>query len=159
VNPLAQLLITGDVQFVRWSEVVGENKPLITTDASTPGDGGAGLLQTGASAFNMNWSDQWVFKVGTQYEATPWLTLRAGYNYGKSPLDPTRGLENITFPAIAEHHYTAGASVQWDQTTINVGGYYSPAPTLRGSAPDRGIDSYETSVAQLAVNTGVSYRF
>jgi long-chain fatty acid transport protein len=149
VTPLAGLLLTGDVQFIRWSEVAGAGMPALATDPSV----------TGATPFDMDWSDQWVFKVGAQYEAAPWLTLRAGYNYGKSPLQAGRALENITFPAIAEQHYTAGVGVRWGQATIDVSGYYASAPALRGSLPELGIASYEIKMSQLAVNTGMSYRF
>lgn len=58
----------------------------------------------------MNWDDQTVFMVGTQYKITPQIALRAGFNYGKNPV-PSDTL-NYLFPAISELHYTLGLG--WD---------------------------------------------
>lgn len=62
------------------------------------------------SPMPMNWQDQTVFMIGTQYKITPDIALRAGFNYGKNPI-PSDTL-NYLFPAITEKHYTLG--VGWD---------------------------------------------
>jgi long-chain fatty acid transport protein len=77
-----------------------------------------------------DWDNQWTFGVGGQWKPLDWLTLRAGYNYGKNPVNdhdgwvgsqpievqgkmlPTYFYETfriVGFPAIVEHHATFGA--------------------------------------------------
>ncbi len=151
VTPIEALTLAADVQFIRWSESNGQNQPSYTSDIS----------KTGAMPFNLSWSDQWVFKVGAQYRLVPQLALRAGYNYGKMPLDPSRAFENIAFPAVAEHHVTAGLG--WDLSprfAVNVAAMYVPRATLTGSNPQQQlIASYETSMSQYAVDMAVAYHF
>jgi long-chain fatty acid transport protein len=81
------------------------------------------------------WKDQTVIAVGGEYQVNPALKLRAGYNYGKSPIRSYSGLNGNTtstipnlgtfpdfnvqwfnligFPAITEHHITLGGSYQF----------------------------------------------
>jgi long-chain fatty acid transport protein len=59
--------------------------------------------------FVFDWKDQWVLALGSEWRANERLTLRAGYNYGESPV-PDETLTPL-FPAISEHHLSVGASV------------------------------------------------
>jgi Long-chain fatty acid transport protein len=83
------------------------------------------------------WKDQTVIAVGGEYQVNSALKLRAGYNYGKSPIRSYSGLNagantipNFTppmpftdfnvqwfnligFPAITEHHISFGGSYQF----------------------------------------------
>ncbi len=95
---------------------------------------------SGADGYgDFNWKNQWVFGLGAEFKPTPKLALRAGWNYGKTPIkskniqDPTAGLNNIPnfaapfpdynvewfnlvgFPAISEHHLTLGIGYQVSQ--------------------------------------------
>ena len=113
-----QFLLAADVKWLNWS------------DAEGYGD--------------FDWDDQWVFAVGAQYEAIPHLFLRAGYNYGKNPLEENSNFDGsfgpggpndtvkvqgttipryyyetfrtIGFPAIVEHHLTLGIGYQFSPT-------------------------------------------
>ncbi|HEX7487971.1 MAG TPA: outer membrane protein transport protein, partial [Anaeromyxobacteraceae bacterium] len=151
VTPLEALTLAADVQFIRWSESNGQNQPAYTSD----------IRKTGAMPFDLSWDDQWVFKVGAQYRVIPQVALRAGYNYGKMPLNPGRAFENIAFPAVAEHHITAGLG--FDVTpkfAINLAGMYVPESKISGSNPQQQlIASYQTSMSQYAVDAAVAYRF
>ena len=147
---LPELLVSTDVQFINWKESNGPNKPVYQNDTRL----------TGALPFNMSWSPQVVYKVGLQYEVTPGWKARAGWNYGKNPLDASRAFENIAFPAIAEHHLALGLG--WDVTStlaVNVGVTYAPKVTLTGSNPAQGIASYQTSMSQIAGDLGVGWKF
>lgn len=149
-RPIEGLLLAADFAWIRWSETNGENQPEITSDPNA----------TGARAFNLDWEDQWVVKVGAEYAALPWLKLRAGWNYGKQPLNEDRAFENIAFPAIAEHHVTAGVGLDFGKASINVGGMYAPEVKVTGSNPaEQGILAYETKMSEWSLDAGVSYRF
>ncbi|OOZ40721.1 OmpP1/FadL family transporter [Solemya elarraichensis gill symbiont] len=56
------------------------------------------------------WGDQTVYKLGLAYQYSDDLTLRAGYNYGETPVDLTDlGFAlNTLAPGITEHHATFG---------------------------------------------------
>jgi long-chain fatty acid transport protein len=149
IKPIKDLLIGFDVQWIRWSETNGFNLPKYTTKASPY-----------TMDWNMDWSDQFVYKVGVQYAVNPMVVLRAGYNYGKMPLNSDRAFENIAFPAVSEHHITAGLGINFNnQLTLNIGGMYSPAAKISGSNSAQGISSYETEMSQYSVDMGVAYTF
>ncbi len=150
-NAFEPLTLAGDVQLIRWSESNGLNLPAYNSD----------VRQTGAMPFNLNWNDQWVFKLGAQYRVSKLLALRAGYNYGKSPLDASRPFENIAFPAVAEHHITAGFGLDLsDRFSVALAGMYVPESKVTGSNPQQQlIASYQASMSQVAVDMSVGYRF
>ena len=148
VKPIQNLAIGLDVQWIRWSETNGSDLPKYSSNIS------------GAMPWNLDWSDQFVYKIGVQYQVHPMVTLRAGYNYGKMPLNSLRAFENIAFPAVSEHHITAGVGINFTkQLTLNIGGMYSPAAKLSGSNMMQGIYSYETQMSQYAFDMGLSYTF
>jgi long-chain fatty acid transport protein len=147
---MPELSLALDVQWIQWSATNGKDQPKWTNDTQL----------TGAMPFNLDWSDQLVFKVGGEYAATPAWKVRAGYNYGKQPLNADRFFENIAFPAIAEHHISLGLG--WNATkelAINLAGTYSPKSTLSGSSAALGNAAYETSMSQYAIDLGVGWAF
>ena len=148
--PLETLLIAADVQWINWSATMGDNLPKYTSDTTA----------TGSMAFNMGWSDQMVFKVGAQVTPVRGLDIRLGYNYGKTPLDKTHAFENIAFPAVVEHHLTAGVGYKVaDRLTIDVSAMYALNAKVSGSNPAMGIASYSTEMSQLDLCAGAAYRF
>jgi long-chain fatty acid transport protein len=148
IKPIKDLVIGFDVQWINWSDTNGFNLPAYTTNASS------------AMAWNMDWSDQIVYKIGVQYTPHPIVALRAGYNYGKMPLNSDRAFENIAFPAVSEHHFTAGLGINFtNKLTLNIGGVYSPVAKLSGSNMAQGIASYETQMSQFSLDMGLAYIF
>jgi long-chain fatty acid transport protein len=165
------LVIAADVVWINWSDTNGVNKPQFTADSIAPGSGGM-FTKAGSMAWNLSWGNQWVFKVGAQVAATPSVKLRLGYNYGKNPLDPNRAFESIAFPAVQEHHITAGVGIAASEgLTINLGGMYAPTSSISGSNPTppfmgsnpppygQGIASFSTRMYQWEVDAGIAYRF
>jgi long-chain fatty acid transport protein len=156
-HPLDMLIIAADVEWINWAQTNGENLPTFNQNQSM------------AQPWNLNWSNQLVLKLGVEVEALPELRIRAGYNFGKMPLDSSRAFENIAFPAVSEHHIMGGVGVSvTDKLGINVGFMFAPAATLTGSnaAPPpplggtgQGIVSYETKMSQWAIDAGLAYKF
>ncbi len=63
-----------------------------------------------ANGSGFKWRDQTVYKLGVQHQVQPNLILRAGFNYGESPV---RGdFDSVTFniiaPGVVEKHLTLG---------------------------------------------------
>jgi long-chain fatty acid transport protein len=151
VRPFEGLLLAADVQWIDWSDTNGEDLPAYATAQGT----------TGYMPWNLDWSDQVVFKVGGQYlvPSVKGLAVRAGYNYGASPLADDRAFENVAFPAIAEHHFTVGGGYDVGALTVNLGVQYSPEVKLEGANAGQGIMGYEARMSQLAFDVGMAYRF
>lgn len=109
LQPSSSFLVAADAKLINWSsaiEVVDlevSNPPEGYPETPFP-DGQGGYTNT--SSFQMNWEDQWVYALGVEYSLNPVHTVRAGYNYGKSPV-PDDYLSPL-FPAIVEQHVTMG---------------------------------------------------
>lgn len=100
----SQWLMVADVKRIQWADVLSEFNMSFTADQTVSNGGFAGAqLDT---TLYQHWKDQTVFTLGTSYQITEALTLRAGVNLADNPL-PSRYL-NALFPAIIENHYTAG---------------------------------------------------
>lgn len=154
-SPIDALLVAGDLEFIDWPSTNGKNQPEYSSNSNA----------TGALPLDLDWRQQWVFKLGTQVVVTPALRVRAGWNYGNSPLRAGRALENIVFPAIAEHHLTAGVGYDFSPSfTLNIGGSYAPEVSLSGSNPSypaqggQAIASYTTRMSQWTIDAGMSWR-
>lgn len=113
-KPMPKLTLAGDVKYIDWQGVsaIG-NAP--GGQGGIPSDGGFG------------WKSQFVFLAGAAYDVNDKLTVRAGYNYGKSPIDENHVFANFLFPAITEHHITAGGSYKMGQRyELGASAYYAP---------------------------------
>ena len=63
------------------------------------------------------WNNQTVIKLGLAYNLNKKYTLRAGWNYGKSPIPKNTGaiLPNLLAPAVTQNHLTLGFSYKPDR--------------------------------------------
>jgi len=148
LRPLDGLVLGVDIQWIQWSETNGKNEPPYEES------------QPYTKHWSLNWDDQFVYKFGVQYDINPVFTVRAGYNYGRMPLDSDRACENLSFSAISEHHVTLGVGFHVSKKlTLNIGGMYSPKATLKGSNQQQYIVSYETTMTQYSIDGGIGYRF
>jgi long-chain fatty acid transport protein len=140
LKPVTGLVIAFDVQWIKWSEVAGDDLPEFT-----------------GGTFDMQWDDQIVYKLGLQYEVMPMLKIRAGLNYGKMPLseDNATALQaNMFFPAVAEWHYTAGLGVKLtEKLALDLGYMYSPEAKVKIS------NGGETKMSQTSLDMGIAYNF
>ncbi len=102
VRATDRLLIAVDLKRYFWDDAIDT----IQVTGSNPSV--AGAPETIELPFVFNWQDQWVVAIGTEYKATEATTLRAGYNWGESPV-PDETLTPL-FPATVEHHLSVGAS-------------------------------------------------
>lgn len=147
-TPLQNLLIAFELQWIQWSSTSGSKMPEFSENNSN------------ATPWNLNWDDQIVYKFGVQYALTPMFVVRAGFNYGKMPLDKQRAFENVAFPAVAEYHYTAGFGIAFNNNlTLNIGGMYAPEASIKGGNTSQYIASYETKMSQYSFDIGLAYVF
>ncbi|MCC7017517.1 MAG: outer membrane protein transport protein [Rhodospirillales bacterium] len=122
LKPIDNWTFAGDIKHIAWQSVKA-------IGGLQPADGGFG------------WSNQFVYAVGVAHNLTDWFTWRAGYNYGKSPIDGEHMFANFLFPAITEHHITAGASAKLGQRyEVGASAYWAPKVTIVNNPA--GADSY-----------------
>jgi len=132
---------------------------------------------TGNEVFEFfGWDDQIVYKVGVEFRPSEKLALRAGFNYGESPIKggnttapistfggatADAAFANYLFPAISETHVTLGLSYKMDKS-LTISGYYLYAPEASQTATASNFGGAyptgtEISMTQHAFGLGVNY--
>lgn len=107
-----------DVMRIQWNDIasIGHKGPTTTgTLGLNPlcpgGNAGNPECQLGGDlGMGFGWTNQTVYKLGFDYKYSKNLSLRAGYNYGKSPIPEDQVMFNMLAPATVEKHVTFGAS-------------------------------------------------
>ncbi|WP_456397065.1 OmpP1/FadL family transporter [Desulfurobacterium sp.] len=158
VKPVDGLKLGFDVRWINWA-------------------GADGYKQFG-------WNNQVVYAVGAQYQATEALTLRAGFNYAKSPLDDVSAASNaaptitvpdlaasfneyqigvmnaLGFPAITETHITLGAGYKVNEHfTVNVAYVHAFEGDFKVTDTANAWPTYEAKNAQNSISMGLHWNF
>ena len=120
------------------------------------------------------WDDQDVFALGGSYNVAG-VTLRAGYNYAKSPLSdkkfvaatvggaPFQGaniayFNTLGFPAYSESHFTGGLSYQISQSTgLDIAYVY--APDVEENPSEFGAGMLAATNEQNSVSVALNFTF
>ncbi len=163
IKPIDALTIALEFQWIDWTATNGVNKPKYSQRAIT------------TIGWNLSWKDQFIYKIGINYDVNKYLSVRAGFNYGKMPVNKTRAFENAAFPAVAEFHYTAGLTLNLNEKFgINLGAMYSPISEVSGSglyAANVGftppftityvpqVVKTKSTMSQYSLELGLVYRF
>lgn len=112
LRPAKGWMLAADVRRYLWKHAMKQ----VTVKGKDPHV--PSFVETVQMQFDFFWKDQWVTNVGAEYAVSPALTLRAGWNYGESPVpDDT---VNPLFPAITTSHVTGGASWMARGNTVHV---------------------------------------
>ena len=95
-KPNDKLSLELDLEYTRWSTferiVVQHNNPLVPSPIVNTND----------------WGNSWTFRFGATYQADQRLTLRGGYTYDRSPMNPVHF--NARLPDNDRNIFHAGAS-------------------------------------------------
>lgn len=139
-----QWLVTADFKRVYWSDVM-ENID-VAFESSTGGNVNIELPH--------NYSDISVFSVGTAYQYSPDLTLRAGFSYAEQALDNRHALPII--PAYLKKHLTLGGEYRiTPDSSINLALSFGLKETL--STPSYLAGTEQLSQSHSQINAVVSY--
>lgn len=107
VKATPKVNIAFDIQQINYSKVKSIANGVTNTLLAPPANP---LGTNNGSGFK--WRDQTAYKLGVEYEYSKELMLRAGYNYGKTPIGNDR--DSVTFnilaPATVEQHLTLGGT-------------------------------------------------
>ena len=107
VQATPKTLVAFDVQRINYSKIPSIANGVLNSLSAPPA---CPLGSACGSGFR--WQDQTVFKLGAEYAYSNALTLRGGFNYGKSPIGNTANdvSFNIIAPGVVEKHLTLGAT-------------------------------------------------
>jgi long-chain fatty acid transport protein len=146
------------MDWIDWSDAFS-SLPLSFHNGSNPGVNAA-LGSSFSESSPLNWKDEFVYRVGLEYNVTENLTLRAGYSYGSSPV-PNSTLTPLT-AAILEHTVTAGVGYHWKQFEVDVAyQYYLPATQNIGTSAllsgEYSNSSVTASAHEFAITTTVHF--
>ena len=105
VQASPKVLVAFDVQRINYGKITSIANGVLNSLSAPPA---CPLGSACGSGFR--WQNQTVFKLGLEYEYSKALTLRGGYNYGKSPIGNTANdiSFNIIAPGVVEQHLTLG---------------------------------------------------
>jgi long-chain fatty acid transport protein len=130
---------------------------------------------------DFDWEDQWVAAVGAQFAVVPKkLFLRLGYNYGANPVKANEGFSEagvrtvqglpfpnpayesfriLGFPAIVEHHLTAGIGYAFSETfELNLGYMHAFENSISETSANA-VFAYESSLSEDSLELGFTWRF
>ncbi len=161
-KPKKNLVIAADVMRINYNDVASVGNPGMCVDTN-PTSGGFCIPSVtdpskelgNDNGMGFGWENQTVYKLGIQYGVNKRLQVRAGYNYGKSPIpdDPNFGGNNaVTFnllaPATVEHHYSVGFTYRANDNLEVTGTYMYAANNSQGSGNLNIIDHGEFNMHQ-----------
>ncbi|MGQ9749503.1 OmpP1/FadL family transporter [Desulfosoma sp.] len=152
-----KFLLEADLKWLNWSEANGYQE--------------------------FDWDDQWVFGIGAQYKPFFKLTLRAGYCYGKNPLNTIDGFQGpapvsvqgktmptyyyetfriVGFPAIVEHHVTLGVGYEFTpRFSLQAGFVHAFEKSIKETGTDMTGQpvSLKSTLSENSVDFGFTWRF
>ena len=140
-KPMPDLLVEVDVKHIAFSDVLDQ------IDFNTPG---------GQTKMKFGWSDQTVLAIGVQKKLNPKTTVRAGFNYGKSPIGPEDVDSNIGSLAVTEKHLTLGVTRQMGQRMFTSLSY---ARAFHNEVTSNSGSGNKIELEQNVVNLQMSYVF
>ncbi len=154
IHPTKQWLISVEGQWINWRNTLN------TFQIYGPWNG------QGSVSLGTHWSNQWVANIGTQYDLTNWLQVRAGYTYGSNPIQASNIGNNILFPAVVENAITFGSTQKlgmgWKLTEAYMHAFGN---TLTGAvnsspfAPNGGTQAPSATLAENSFGLQVGYDF
>ena len=131
VKPVKNLTIAADVVRINYADI-----PAIGDRGPGTGNGTAGIPSTSDPStllgldqgMGFGWTNQTVYKLGVNYGLNERWQLRAGYNYGKSPIPDDQLTFNTLAPATTEKHYSVGFTYKPNEMLEVTGTYVYAAP-------------------------------
>ena len=151
-KPTKSLTLAADVSRILYSDVkaVGNVGPGLDTGpgflgvqsgfpCGPSGLGNAAQCLGEDDGLGFGWSDQTVYKVGADWQVNDSWTVRAGYNYGATPIKQDQLTFNSLAPATVEHHYSVGFTWKSSDTPMEITGAYMYVHNNKKSAVDQNI--------------------
>jgi long-chain fatty acid transport protein len=124
--------VAADYSRINYSGVTSIGNPMSNLMAVNP--------MGSANGPGFGWSDVSVIKLGVQWQATPTMVLRAGYNQSTNPVKPENVTFNILAPGVIKQHYTVGGTYALSKDSEFTWAYmYAPKNTVTGPSMYNGM--------------------
>ncbi len=108
VYPVRKWLISMEGQWLNWHSTMNQFKVFGPWVGAT------------SVALPLNWQNEWVANLGTQYDLNKTWQVRAGFTYGSNPIHTSDLQANLIMPAIVTTAVTFGATqklpMRWSLT-------------------------------------------
>jgi long-chain fatty acid transport protein len=141
-KPMPGLLVEMDIKRIFFNDVMD------SISVTNPPAGFPNPIRFG-------WDDQTVYAIGVQKEIDPKTTLRAGFNYGKSPIGAEDVKSNIGSLAVTEKHLSLGLTRQLSEKASGslsyVRAFHNDVTSSDGTT--------KIELEQNIVNVQISYKF
>ena len=150
IKAAPSLTIAADVERIEYSDVKSINNPLL------PNFGMAPLGANGGAGFG--WRDVTIVKLGTSYNYSDRLTLRAGYNHSTQPIPNSETFFNILAPGVVQDHLTLGAT--WtlsDKSELSFAYMHAFENKVNGLNSIPGFGGGEANLKMYEDSFGVAY--
>lgn len=112
----------------------------------------------------LGWRSTWSVSLGTQYQMTERLALRAGYAYSESPITNATAGFNIGTPLILQHSLNVGATFKLSKAlAVHLAYYYAPEAEVSGpfqspAGPVPGSNlAYRVSAQAISIGATTSF--
>lgn len=160
--------VTFDYQRINYTDVSAISNPSVaylydggTGDACNAQGAANEKCLGGANGAGFGWDDINVYKLGVQWQATPQLQVRAGWNRGDNPISSDDVLFNTIAPGVVENHYTAGFSYAFDggQHELHGAFMYAPEVDVTGSNAFNPGSDLTIRMKQYEATVGYTYKF
>lgn len=102
------LTIAADYQRIEYSGIKSVGNPSTNTGNASPLTGFTVGSLGCSDCRGFGWNDIGAIKLGVEYQYSPTLTLRAGYNHSDNPIEGRDVTFNILAPAVVKDHLTLG---------------------------------------------------
>ena len=153
LKPVRNLVIAADVMRINYSDVASVGNPGPGTFISFANQGipsGQDLNKRLGldDGMGFGWEDQTVYKLGIQYGVNNRLQVRAGYNYGKSPIPDDQVTFNTLAPATVEKHYSMGFTYRANENLEVTGTYMYVASNNQSACNQNIVDCAQIGMHQ-----------
>jgi long-chain fatty acid transport protein len=158
-KPKKNLVFAADIYRIDWSTVAalgnrgpGTSPSMPLGGLPYPGSGqqqaidgipatqidanGKSIYSTGNDqGMGFGWKNQLIYKIGVNWGVNDRLQLRAGFNYGKTPIPDDQLTFNTLLPVTTQKHYTVGFTYKATDE-LEITGTYVLAPETRQHSPN-----------------------
>ncbi len=159
IKPTKQWRVSGQVEWVNWADAYDDLTVSLSRgdNATVNGILGSDVL---VDTIPLDWRNRFVFRLGTEYDVSETVSLRAGYSYGKSPV-PNSTVLPLT-AAISEHTVSAGVGWHKGPWTVDFAWQYDLPASQNAGADGIAGTEYDFSHVELSahwISVTAGYRF
>jgi len=124
-------------------------------DAMMPNPGFVPLGDENGAGFG--WEDMMIFKVGAEFRQVENWQFRAGYSYGKQPIQESEVMFNMIAPAVNESHISVGLTRMIGEHALNLAITHALDNSVTGENPFDPAQQIELNMNQWEFEIGFQF--